>query len=105
MLENLIENAVRHGAEGSRVLVASAERDGWVELRVTDAGPGVPPEMRETIFDRFVQLEGDRAATRSGRGLGLTFCKHAVEAHGGRIWVEDAEPGATFCVRLPRDPG
>jgi two-component system sensor histidine kinase/response regulator len=101
VLENLLENALRHGTEGSKVKISSVERDGGIELRVTDAGPGVPAEMKETIFDRFVQLEGDRAATRSGRGLGLTFCKHAVEAHEGRIWVEDADPGATFCVRLP----
>jgi two-component system sensor histidine kinase/response regulator len=102
VLENLVENALRHGAEGSRVLVSSAASDGAVELRVTDAGPGVPAEMKETIFDRFVQLDETRSATRSGRGLGLTFCKHAVEAHGGRIWIEDAAPGASFCVRLPR---
>ncbi len=103
VLENLVENALRHGAEGSRVRVSSQESDeGAVELRVTDAGPGVPAEMKESIFDRFVQLGGDRSATRSGRGLGLTFCKHAVEAHGGRIWVEDAAPGASFCVRFPR---
>ncbi len=102
MLENLVENAARHGAEGSSVVVSSSETDGAVELRVRDEGPGVPAELRETIFDRFVQLGGDRAATRAGRGLGLTFCKHAVEAHGGKIWVEDAAPGATFCARFPR---
>jgi signal transduction histidine kinase len=102
VLENLVENAARHGAEGSSVVVSSSETDGAVELRVRDEGPGVPAELRETIFDRFVQLGGDRAATRAGRGLGLTFCKHAVEAHGGKIWVEDAAPGATFCARFPR---
>jgi signal transduction histidine kinase len=103
VLENLVENAVRHGAEGSPVLVSSQESDSAVELRVRDEGAGVPPELRNAIFDRFVQLEGaDRVVSRSGRGLGLTFCKHAVEAHGGTIRVEGAGPGAVFCVRLPR---
>lgn len=102
VLENLIENAIRHGTEGSSVRVSSVENDGAVELRVRDEGEGVPPELREAIFDRFVQLGGNEAATRSGRGLGLTFCKHAVEAHGGKIWLEPGSPGATFCARFPR---
>ena len=59
--------------------------------------------MREKVFNAFVQVESqsDRTVARASRGLGLTFCKVAVEAHGGRIWVEDATPGAVFCVRLP----
>jgi two-component system, sensor histidine kinase and response regulator len=59
--------------------------------------------MRERVFDPFTQVDPatQRDAARSGRGLGLTFAKHAVEAHGGRIWVEDAAPGSIFCVRLP----
>jgi signal transduction histidine kinase len=57
----------------------------------------VPVELRATIFERFVGA-GD---ARSNRGLGLTFCKLVVEAHGGRIWIEDATPGAAFCVWIP----
>ena len=61
-------------------------------------------EMREKVFDPFVQVESGKLPTaRGGRGLGLTFCKVVAEAHGGRIWVEDAAPGAVFCVRLPHD--
>jgi signal transduction histidine kinase len=71
-----------------------------VELRVMDSGAGVAPEMREKIFERFVQVEGGKVS-RSGHGLGLAFCKLAVEAHGGKIWVEDAQPGAQFVIRLP----
>jgi two-component system sensor histidine kinase/response regulator len=102
VLENLVENAIRHAPEGTVVrLFASTSSDG-VELRVADAGKGVPEAARERVFERFVQLgSGDDANTRSGRGLGLTFCKLAVEAHGGRIWVADADPGAAFCVFLP----
>jgi signal transduction histidine kinase len=102
VLENLLDNALRHAPEDSTVSVSSRRAGEKVELRVADSGRGVPEDMRERIFDPFVQLEGkDRPVTRSGRGLGLTFCRLAVEAQGGRIWVEDANPGAVFCLSLP----
>jgi signal transduction histidine kinase len=104
VLENLAENAIRHAPQGSTVRLSAVRHDGEVELRVTDRGTGIPLEMRERIFDRFVQLDdSSHAASRSGRGLGLTFCKLAVEAHGGRVWIEDAAPGTLVCVRLPHD--
>jgi two-component system sensor histidine kinase/response regulator len=102
VLENLLDNAFRHAPAGSTIRVVSDAQEGGVEIRIADAGKGISPEMRDRIFERFVQLElGETVATRTGRGLGLTFCKLAVEAHGGRIWVEDANPGAVFCMRLP----
>ena len=104
VLENLLDNALRHAPEGSVVRVSGLAHAGEVELRVADTGPGVPESMRQLVFDPFVQVESnDRSVTRSGRGLGLAFCRLAVEAHGGRIWVEDASPGAVFCLRLPHD--
>lgn len=104
LLENLLDNALRHAPEGSEVRILTRRNDGAVEIRISDAGPGIPPEMRERIFERFVQLEGnERIPTRTGRGLGLTFCKQVIEAHGGGIWVEEASPGAVFCVSLPDD--
>lgn len=102
VLENLIDNAIRHSPARSVIRVSTKPSGGAVELRVADAGPGVAAEMREKVFERFVQVDsGERPVTRSGRGLGLAFCKLAVEAHGGTIWVEDAKPGAVFCVRIP----
>lgn len=102
VLENLIDNALRHAPPGSQVQVSCEERGAEVILRVADAGRGIAAELRERVFERFVQLEAPGGgASRGGRGLGLTFCKLAVEAHGGRIWVEDASPGALFCVALP----
>ena len=100
-MTNLVENAIRYAPQGTGVRI-TAQRDGKdVIVRVADAGSGIPPEMREKIFDPFVQLEhGEETVGRSGRGLGLTFCKRSIEAHGGRIWIEDAAPGAIFCVRL-----
>jgi signal transduction histidine kinase len=100
-LSNLVENALRHAPEGTAVALTATTRDGAVEIRVADAGKGVPAEMNERIFDPFVQLEGTMPATRSGRGLGLAFCKIAVECQGGRIWIEDARPGAIFALSFP----
>jgi two-component system sensor histidine kinase/response regulator len=102
IIENLLENALRHAPGDTAVHVSASGDARETELRVSDSGLGVPRELREAIFERFVQVDTqDRGVTRSGRGLGLAFCRLAVEAHGGRIWVEDAEPGAVFCLRLP----
>jgi signal transduction histidine kinase len=97
VLENLVDNAIRHAPEGSAVRIAAAEHGRDLVVRVADAGPGVPEPLRDRVFDRFVQGE---AASRAGRGLGLAFCKLAVEAHGGAIWIEEGHPGAVFCVRF-----
>jgi two-component system, sensor histidine kinase and response regulator len=101
VLENLVENAIRHAPEGSEVEIVTCAAERGIELRVHDAGPGVPADQRERVFERFVQSGG--GSTRINRGLGLAFCKLAVEAHEGRIWIEDAAPGgassgAAFCV-------
>jgi two-component system, sensor histidine kinase and response regulator len=102
VLENLLDNAIRHAPKGSEIRITATKPGDHVEIRIADSGPGVPPGMRETIFERFAQIEsGESLATRYGRGLGLTFCKLAIEAHGGSICMEDASPGAIFCMRLP----
>jgi two-component system, sensor histidine kinase and response regulator len=103
VLANLVENAIRYSPRETTVTVKAAHIVDGTELRVADAGSGIAPEMRDKVFDAFVQVEsnGQHAVARGGRGLGLTFCKLAVEAHGGRIWVEDANPGSVFCLRLP----
>jgi two-component system sensor histidine kinase/response regulator len=101
-LGNLVENAIRHAPRDTAVRILASRGEGAFEIRVSDAGTGVPFAMRESIFDPFVQLEGEGLpSSRRGRGLGLTFCRLAVEAHGGRIWIEDANPGAVFVVRIP----
>jgi len=100
VIENLVDNAIRHAPERSTIRLVAATGDGAIEIRITDEGPGVPLAQRERVFERFVQT-GDPASARGGRGLGLAFCKLAVESHDGRIWIEDAAPGAVFCVRLP----
>jgi signal transduction histidine kinase len=103
VLVNLVENAIRHAPAASAVRVGCVATDNGCEISVTDSGPGVPVEERERVFDAFVQMEGgaQRPSTRSGRGLGLAFCKKAVEAHAGSIRVEDGTPGAVFKVSIP----
>ena len=105
VLENLVDNALRYAPRGSRVTLGARYVGTEVELRVADQGKGVPADLRESIFERFVQLgAGEQVGPRTGRGLGLTFCRLALDAQGGRIYVEDAAPGAVFCIRLPRVP-
>lgn len=104
-LTNLVENAIRYAPSASSVLVSAAHVDSGTELRVADGGAGIPIAMREKVFEPFVQVEtGERAVSRAGHGLGLSFCRLAVEAHGGRIWIEEHAPGTVFCLRLPDGP-
>jgi two-component system sensor histidine kinase/response regulator len=103
ILENLLENAIRHTPEGSSVELSVRATPAEVEIRVSDAGPGVPVELRERIFDRFFQVESEQEPTRGAQGLGLTFVKVAVEAHGGTVEALDSPTGAVFLIQLPRD--
>jgi len=103
-LSNLVDNAIKFTPDGGRVRVW-ARRDeeqaaGAVVVGVTDSGPGIPPERQERLFEMY-QAGSSTVARRPGSGIGLAFCKLAVEAHGGRIWVE-SEPGqgSTFMVTM-----
>ncbi|XYH98513.1 ATP-binding protein [Sorangium sp. So ce1128] len=103
VLQNLVDNALRHSPARGAVHVEAWRPDArWVEVVVRDEGPGIPVHLRDHIFDRYARLDEGRAAHSAGRGLGLTFCKLAVEAHGGTIQVRDNEGGGScFSVLLP----
>lgn len=101
VLVNLVENAIRHSPSESVITIAFASESTGTRICVADQGSGVPPSLREHVFEPFAQLDPTQGNERTSRGLGLTFCKLAVEAHGGRISIEDAEPGAVFVVWLP----
>jgi signal transduction histidine kinase len=105
VLSNLLDNAIKYTPKGGKISVAAERREGAILVSVTDSGPGIPPAERERIFERFAQVTGDKLAGR-GFGLGLTFCRLAVEAHGGRIWVEPGEGGvgSRFVFSLPQRP-
>lgn len=92
VLFNLIQNAIRHTpADGSVVVRARSESDGGVEVEVADDGEGIPDGAGERVFDAFYR--GDAARAEDGAGLGLAISRAIVEAHGGRIWLEDGAPG------------
>jgi signal transduction histidine kinase len=96
---NLLENAVRHTPPGTHVRARTVAEDGDAVLIVEDDGPGVPPALRDRIFERFVRGSGDRGSTSSG--LGLSIVRAVAASHGGAVTVEDAHPGTRFIVRLP----
>jgi GAF domain-containing protein/anti-sigma regulatory factor (Ser/Thr protein kinase) len=102
VLLNLLSNAVKFTPEGGRIIVRAGQRDGLVEISVTDTGIGIAPADQAAIFEEFRQVGSDERK-REGTGLGLTLAKKFVELHGGRIWVE-SEPGrgSTFTFTLPR---
>jgi len=102
VVENLISNALRLTPSGGKIEVGlKAAPKEQALLYVADTGPGVKLEDRERIFDRFAQAASPDTGSVAV-GLGLTFCKYVVEAHGGRIWVEDApDGGALFKITLP----
>jgi signal transduction histidine kinase len=102
VIANLFDNALKHAPIGGEIWIEARQKEAYIEISVMDNGPGVPPEDRERIFERFAQIPGNRSRVR-GFGLGLVFCRLAVEAHGGRVWVEPGPQnlGSRFVVRLP----
>ncbi len=106
VLGNLLSNALRHTFPETGVVTVSLYREGnFLAVQVRDNGEGIPEEDQERIFERFVQANGQKAKVRSGSGLGLTFCKMVVEAHGGRISVYSApDEGSLFTFHLPIKP-
>jgi signal transduction histidine kinase len=100
ILGNLVVNAIRYAPPDSAILLACEAAQRELRFRVADNGPGIPSAERERIFDKFYRGERTRDAV-SGTGLGLAIARGLVELQGGRIWVEDAEPGSAFIVSLP----
>lgn len=103
VLTNLLDNALKFTPAGGHVWVEAHPAAEAVRVDVVDTGPGIPAGERERIFEKFTQVRG-QAGSRRGSGLGLTFCRMAVEAHGGRIWIEDGPggKGSRFVFTIPR---
>jgi GAF domain-containing protein len=101
VLLNLVGNAIKFTDTG-KVRITAAAADGHFALSVSDTGPGIPPEERDRIFEKFHQIDASSTRTKGGTGLGLAIAKQIVEMHGGRIWVESAlGHGSTFRMELP----
>jgi signal transduction histidine kinase len=104
VLVNLLSNAIKYSPPQAVVTVQtfpySANR---LAFSVSDQGPGIPAEWASKVFHKYVQVEAHKTkGTASGSGLGLTFCRQAIEAQGGRIWLEsDVDRGAKITFTVP----
>jgi two-component system sensor histidine kinase/response regulator len=102
VLVNLLGNASKYVSTGGEIRITIAPNEGdWI-IRVMDTGPGIPTQYQDRIFEKFGQVDAQSGARKYSTGLGLTFCKLAVEAHGGRVGVDSREgQGSTFWFTLP----
>ncbi|MBW1711443.1 MAG: ATP-binding protein, partial [Deltaproteobacteria bacterium] len=97
---NLITNAIDHTMENGQIILRVGTRNNEFQFEIQDNGRGIPKELLDKIFDKFSQ--GREGVPKTGSGLGLTFCKMAVEALNGRIGVEsESGKGTTFFFSLP----
>jgi signal transduction histidine kinase len=100
VLINLLENAVKYSPPGGEITLGADIDSSLAKIWVQDSGPGIPAAETENIFDKFARL--NPKGSQKGFGLGLAYCRLAIEGHGGRIWVEsDPGKGARFCFTLP----
>ena len=98
VLNNLIDNALKYTPKNVEILItAGIHNQELLEIRVIDSGPGIPKEYQKRIFERFAQIPG-MASRKRGSGLGLTYCHLAIEAHRGKIWVEDNPGGGSVFI-------
>ncbi|MGE0258154.1 MAG: ATP-binding protein [Alphaproteobacteria bacterium] len=101
---NLLDNALKYGANGGQIAVTVRRRGGCAVIEVADRGPGIPEADRDTVFDRFVRLEPSRSTP--GNGLGLSLVRAVARRHGGTVTLADSSPGArppglTVQVEIP----
>jgi two-component system sensor histidine kinase KdpD len=104
VITNLLRNAIEHSPDGGKIAIELRylEDKKRIMASVSDSGRGVPDDLKDKIFDKFFQIEDGGSRRKTSTGLGLTFCKLAVDAHGGDIRVEDSEEGgAKFTFSLP----
>jgi two-component system phosphate regulon sensor histidine kinase PhoR len=101
---NLIDNAMKYGEDGRKILIGACETEDGVQFYVRDFGAGIPSEHLPRLFERFYRVDKARSRESGGTGLGLAIAKHVVRAHGGTIKAEsELNHGSTFYFTLPRD--
>ncbi len=103
VLINLLENASKFTPPEGKIELGAKAKNGWVQFWVADNGPGIPPADQERIFEKFARVKSE--GRPGGLGIGLAFCRLAVQGHGGQIWVESTPgKGAKFLLTLPITP-
>lgn len=103
VLTNLIDNAVKYGSRDGEIKIALSGTADKILINVTDDGPGIESEHLDKIFRRFYRVDKSRSRDKGGTGLGLAICKHLMEVHGEKIWVEsEVGKGTTFSFSLKR---
>lgn len=103
VVTNLVDNAIKFTPVQGTVTIRAEEKEDIIQVSVQDTGIGIPPGQLDRVFDRFYQIDGGVNRLYKGTGLGLTICRHIVEHHGGRIWVEsDYGHGATFYFTISK---
>ena len=104
LVDNLVDNAIKYSPDGGHVTVSLGEEGEALVLRVSDQGPGIPVELRERVFERFVRLDGSRC---HGSGLGLTIVERAAGQHGAEVQLLDGPDGVGLmvAVRFPQGLG
>jgi len=105
VMTNLLSNAIKFSPQHGAIEIATHREGDEIVISVSDQGPGVPPEYRDSIFEKFMQVESSDTRARGGTGLGLSICKSLVEHHDGSMGYADAPSGgAQFWIRLPVRP-
>lgn len=102
VIANLLENAARSAPPGTEVEIDTHATDGGIAVTVRDHGPGILPEVRTNLFEKFPHRAGARGTSI---GLGLYLCRLLIETHRGRIWVESSENGTVFGFLVPATAG
>jgi K+-sensing histidine kinase KdpD len=103
VIENLVDNALKHTSRGGQVRIEARRSVRGVSIRVRDDGPSISDKACAVLFEKYAPLDSENREARAAAGLGLWFCRIAVEAHGGRIWADNDEPvGRSFWIELPR---
>ncbi len=101
VFSNIVENAIKFTITGEIRIKAEVE-NGYVHIKISDTGIGIPEDKLEQVFERFYQLDSSSSRKYGGTGLGLWISKNIVEAHGGKIWAESKNRGSTFHILLPK---